>query len=59
MKKTLLLLITFISLRLITYASFPITENSSSKELILNNTQMESGPDMDWTALIFVYLVGT
>ncbi|MEJ6748819.1 MAG: TM2 domain-containing protein [Flavobacteriales bacterium] len=51
MKKTLLLLITFISLSQLTYASFPVTEEmNNSKELILNNTQMESGPDMDWTA---------
>ena len=51
MKKSLLLFITLISLGQITYASFPVTEEiNNSTEITLNNNQIESGPDIDWTA---------
>ena len=51
MKKILLLLITFISLNQIAYASFPITEEmNDATETTLNNHQIESDPDIDWTA---------
>ena len=54
MKKTFLLLITLFSLTQITYASFPVTEEmNDATEITINNNnnnQIESDPDVDWTA---------
>ena len=52
MKKSLVLFIALISLSQIAYSSFPVTKelNKANNEIILNNNQIEFGPDIDWTA---------
>ena len=62
MKKIVLLLITLFSLNAITYASFPVTENGTTTELVADdsNLSMEApyGSDFSWGGFLLGFFLG-
>jgi len=61
MKKIVLLLVTLFSLNAVTYASFPITENGTTTELIADDVNLAiEAPvsNIDWGLLAWCYFLG-
>ena len=62
MKKIVLLLVTLYSLNAVTYASFPVTENGTTTELVADNANlaMEApyGSSFSWGGFLLGFFLG-
>tara|TARA_B110000908_G_C10076591_1_gene367601 strand:- start:464 stop:802 length:339 start_codon:yes stop_codon:yes gene_type:complete len=62
MKKIVLLIVTLFSLNAVTYASFPVTENGTTTELVADdaNLAMEApyGSDFNWGGFLLGFFLG-
>ncbi len=61
MKKILFILITLLSVSAVTYASFPVTQNADTENVMLEepNATSNSANTIDWPLFIVCFLVGT